>query len=144
MVWSRHLVPQFLVRNYGDYSKASLFEGVVKVLPSSNQQQSIMLKTGESVTFSSQQLSSIGKAKRTDIAWSSGMLVAYAMPLKHFAAELSRYRPGILRCEPAIEQLEISGTFSTKNTDTALETLASTLPVRIHKMTEYWVTIQAL
>lgn len=135
---------QFLVRNYGKYTKASLFEGAIKVELNDEPEQTITLEPNHAVTFTQQQLSAVTEAKRTDAAWQNGMLVAYAMPLKQFVAELSRYRPGLLRCDPAIEQLEISGAFPTNNTDAALETLASTLPVRIHKMTDYWVTIQAL
>ena len=33
-------------------------------------------------------------------AWTHGMLMADAMPLAAFCAELSRYRPGLLQCAP--------------------------------------------
>ncbi len=135
---------RFLVRNFGDYSKASLFEGVIKIALNHLPPQVITLKENESVQYTQQQISSISQAKTTDAAWSKGMLVVYAMPLKQFTTELSRYRAGVIRCDPAIAQLEISGAFPTRDTDAALNIIASTLPVRIYKMTDYWVTLQAL
>ena len=35
-------------------------------------------------------------------AWTHGMLMADAMPLAAFCAELSRYRPGLLQCAPEV------------------------------------------
>ena len=133
----------FSVRNFANYTKASLFEGQIKVEPESNLGQNIVLNAGESINFTSTQLSRPEKARLTDAAWSKGILVAYAMPLAQFLAELSRYRPGLLRCDPAVAKLEISGSFPTQDTDAVLETLTNTLPVRIHTIMGYWTTIQA-
>lgn len=135
---------QFLVRNFGSYSKASLFEGVIKIAINNASEKVVTLKANDSIEFTHQQFSGVHGVKLTETAWAKGMLVVYAMPLKQFSAELSRYRPGVLRCDPSIAQLEISGAFPINNTNAVLETLASTLPVRIHKMTDYWVSIQAL
>jgi transmembrane sensor len=134
----------FSVRNFADHTKASLFEGQIKVEPNGNLGQSIVLNAGESISFTSQQLSSTEKARFTDVAWSNGILVAYAMPLSQFAAELSRYRPGVLRCDPAVAKLEISGSFPTQDTDAALNILTNTLPVRVQSITRYWTSIQAI
>ncbi|MCX7190566.1 MAG: FecR domain-containing protein [Methylotenera sp.] len=134
----------FSVRNFADHTKASLFEGQIKVEPSGNLGQSIVLNAGESVSFTNQQLSSTEKARFTDVAWSKGILVAYAMPLSQFAAELSRYRPGVLRCDPAVAKFEISGSFPTQDTDAALNILTNTLPLRVRSVTRFWTNIQAI
>lgn len=73
--------------------------------------------------------------------WTQGVLYAEKMPLGDFAAELSRYRPGLLRCDPAVAHLQISGAFQLADTDAVLRALAASLPVRIEMRTRYWVLI---
>ncbi|MEG2048958.1 MAG: FecR domain-containing protein [Comamonas sp.] len=73
--------------------------------------------------------------------WTHGVLYADKTPLSIFTAELSRYRLGILRCDPAIAALPVSGAFQLRNTDEALMALAASLPVRILQRTRYWVSI---
>lgn len=92
------------------------------------------------------------RMRRTDVApaealqpeadgWTQGVLYAEKMPLGAFAAALGRYRPGILRCDPAVAQLQVSGAFQLADTDAVLRALAASLPVRIAMRTRYWVTI---
>lgn len=135
---------RFNVRNYGKQSKVSLFEGAVKVSPKNGLGESVTLKAGETVSFTEETVSSISIARSTDTAWVNGMLVAYAMRLDEFAAELSRYRSGVLRCDPAVGNLVISGAFPTKDTDVVLQTLTRTLPVRIDTFTRYWTSIRPI
>lgn len=76
--------------------------------------------------------------------WTQGVLYADRMPLGEFVAELSRYRPGIVRCDPAVAGLAVSGAFQLGDTDQALLALAASLPVRIGQRTRYWVYISGL
>jgi transmembrane sensor len=57
---------------------------------------------------------------------------------------LARYRNGVLRCDPAVAGLRLSGTFPLKNTDAILNVIAQTLPVKIQSVTRYWVNISPL
>jgi len=75
--------------------------------------------------------------------WLDGVIVAHRMPLERFLAELSRYRPGLLRCDPAISQLPVSGAFQTADTDRTLAFLADRLHLTITTRTRYWVTLSA-
>ncbi len=59
-------------------------------------------------------------------------------------ATLSRYRNGVLRCDPAVAGLRLSGTFPLKNTDAILNVIAQTLPVKIQSITRYWINISPL
>jgi len=70
-----------------------------------------------------------------------GQLIADNQRLSEFLAEVARYRSGIIRVDPAVADLRISGVFQLKNTDQILSSLAGTLPVRISRMTGYWVTV---
>jgi transmembrane sensor len=76
-------------------------------------------------------------------AWSKGFFYARNMRLQDFLNELSRYRFGILRCDPAVADLRISGTFQINNTDQILSALPYTLPVSVRYQTAYWVSIHS-
>lgn len=74
-------------------------------------------------------------------AWLRGILPAERMRLDQVLAELSRYRPGVLRCSEAVAALRVTGSFQLDDTDAALALIAQTLPVRIERRTRYWVTV---
>ena len=67
--------------------------------------------------------------------------MAQNQPLGDFLRELSRYRAGLLRWEPALEQLRVTGSFQLGNTDRILTLLAATLPLQVQTRTRYWVTL---
>jgi transmembrane sensor len=71
------------------------------------------------------------------------VLSVQQMPLGEFVDELSRYRPGLLRCAPAVAGLKVSGTYQLADTDQILLLIARNLPVRIDYRTRYWVSIDA-
>ncbi len=73
--------------------------------------------------------------------WRDGVLTAQNQPLGDFLRELGRYRPGLLRWEPELEALRVTGSFQLDNTDRVLSLLAASLPVEIHMRTRYWVTL---
>ncbi len=63
--------------------------------------------------------------------------------MQEVVAELARYRPGILRCDPAVADLKVSGVFSLRDTDEALEAISDSFPVQVRRHTRYWVTVLA-
>jgi transmembrane sensor len=77
-------------------------------------------------------------------AWTRDMLVANDWRLADFITELQRYRPGHLGCDRAVGALRISGAFHLGDTDTVLDNLTSTLPVRIRRFSRYWTTVEAV
>jgi len=64
-------------------------------------------------------------------------------PLGQFLRELSRYRPGWLRWDPALESLRVTGTFRLDDTDRVLALLAASLPVAVQARSRYWITLVA-
>ncbi|WP_094847520.1 FecR domain-containing protein [Bordetella genomosp. 9] len=74
-------------------------------------------------------------------AWTRGVLEADNMRLDAFLAELSRYRSGVVRCDPDVAGLRVSGVFRLADTDNVLAVVGQTLPVRIVRRTPYWVTV---
>ncbi|MGA3826886.1 FecR domain-containing protein [Pseudomonas chlororaphis] len=87
----------------------------------------------------------VGAPSRVDLlmaqAWLRGILPAERMRLDTLLTELSRYRPGFLRCSAEVAALRVTGSFQLDDTDAALALVASTLPVRIERRTRYWVTV---
>ncbi|CRI59142.1 FecR domain-containing protein [Pseudomonas sp. CCOS 191] len=75
--------------------------------------------------------------------WTDGVLSVQQMPLGEFIDELSRYRPGVLRCAPEVAGLKVSGTYQLADTDQVLLLVARSLPVRVDYRTRYWVSIGA-
>ena len=65
------------------------------------------------------------------------------MRLGHFIAELSRYRPGLLRCASEVAELRISGVYPLADSDAVLDALTQSLPVSINRRSRYWVTVSA-
>ncbi|MNN82081.1 fec operon regulator FecR [compost metagenome] len=63
--------------------------------------------------------------------------------LGDFIEELGRYRPGFLRCAAEVRGLSISGAFRIDDTDTVLENLGKSLPVKVRYLTRYWASIEA-
>jgi len=78
------------------------------------------------------------------IAWTQGMLVADKMRLADFATELSRYRSGIVRVDPTVANVRISGAYPVGDTDKALAMLVSTYPVdAMTRLRGRWITLVA-
>jgi transmembrane sensor len=71
-----------------------------------------------------------------------GVLTAQNQPLGDFLRELERYRPGVLRWEPRLETLRVTGSFRLDDTDRILNLLASTLALDVQYRTRYWVSLR--
>jgi len=76
-------------------------------------------------------------------AWQHGMLLVNNRPLGEVVAALRPYRGGLLRVSAAASSIRVLGSFPLQDTDHALQALADTLPIRIHRYTGGWlVTIE--
>lgn len=64
------------------------------------------------------------------------------MPLGQFLDELGRHRRGVLRCDPAVAELPLTGVFPLADTDRVLAALQQSLPVEVYGVTRYWVTVR--
>ncbi|MCY1460045.1 Protein FecR [compost metagenome] len=64
------------------------------------------------------------------------------MRLADFLAEVARYRHGHLGCAAEIADLRLSGVFRLDDTDKLIDLLPQTLPVRVQRRTDWWVTVE--
>lgn len=89
----------------------------------------------------------VGKATRLDdihLSWAEATFTAAGTRLVDLAADLGRYRSGVLRVDPAVADLRITGAWPLRGpepTDRVLDALERHLPVRILRRTRYWVVI---
>ena len=132
---------RFSVRDLSHKTKVAVFDGAVAIKPHRLPGEPLRLNAGESITFTDHQLAETLSARATDMAWINGMVVVYAMRLNDFTQEIARYKTGVLRCDPAIASLQISGSFPTQEMESILQTLERTLPVRAERFTRFWITL---
>lgn len=100
-----------------------------------------ILHAGEQADFGAAGISQPLPVDDSAALWEQGMLLAQDMRLGDVIHEMARYRPGVLRCDPAVADLRLSGAISLADTDAGLAVLEKTLPVRIGRSTRYWVTV---
>ncbi|OEZ67603.1 fec operon regulator FecR [Janthinobacterium sp. HH103] len=139
----RALGTRFTLRQDEYTSRVAVFEGAVEIRLAHAPGNAVGVATGYSAIFSADIVQSAAPVPASAAAWSKGVLVADNMRLDALIAELARYRPGLLRCDPAVASLSVNGVFPLRDTDRALHNLALALPVQIVARTRYWVTVQA-
>jgi len=134
---------RFTVRELASRTYLAVLDGAVRVeLADSRQAAPLMVNAGQRTEFSAQNFGPLNPADRNVGAWTQGMLMADKMRLADFVAELSRYRKGFVRCDPAIAQLRISGAFPISDTQRTLNMLVQTYPVLVTgHLGGYWVTL---
>lgn len=101
----------------------------------------LVLQQGQQVNL---QASGVGAVTAFDAlmpGWRDGVLMAQNQALGDFLRELSRYRSGVLRWDPALESVRITGSFRLDDTDQVLALLAASLPVDVHTRTRFWVSL---
>lgn len=133
---------RFIVRAEEAGGEVAVLEKAVQVTAFGGG-SSVRLEAGQSLGFSQ---GAVGAVRRNDAsvgAWQQGSIIAINRPLGELLAELSRYRPGVLRCDAAIAQLKVSGAFPIDDTDMALSALESGFSLQVRRFSRYWVNVSA-
>ena len=130
------------LRQQAHDSQLAVYSGQASVELQRIEGERVTLNAGEAVTFSAQRVQPVRPADTNQLAWIDGRLVAERMPLTHFLAELGRYRQGMLRADPDLARLQLTGVFSLRNTDVTLARLPEVLPVRLRYFSRYWVKVE--
>jgi transmembrane sensor len=136
---------RFLAWERDDGTLLSVQGGTVAVFPGASQP----LAAGNSVQAKNQLLFTSSGAREyrdngLDLwSWSDGVISVRDMRLRDFVDELSRYRPGVLRCAEEVADRRISGTFQLADNDQVLALVAQSLHLHIDYRTRYWVTLTA-
>jgi transmembrane sensor len=117
----------------------SVVSGAVQLQPL--QGPALQLNAGQQITLQASGAGAVSAFDAKMPGWRDGVLMAQNQPLGDFLRELSRYRSGLLRWEPALESLRITGSFRLDDTDKVLALLAASLPLEVHSRTRFWVTL---
>lgn len=145
LVDSRHgllrtAAARFSLRDLGDACRVAVLDKAVSVeLPGSASQR---VGAGQQLVFGPLGFQPLQAADANASAWENGMLLAQGMRLGDLLDELGRYRSGILRCDPRLADLRVTEAIPLGDSDAGLALLADMLPVRLRRMTRYWVTVE--
>lgn len=139
----RALGTRFVVQGGEDDTLVAVLHGAVQITPDGAPEAVRVINAGQQARFSIARIGPVDLVDPHIADWSRGMFVANQMRLADFVSELSRYRTGVLRCDPAVAELRLTGAFRIDNIDRILDALPRTLPVQVVYRTRYWVTIVA-
>jgi transmembrane sensor len=131
---------RFSVRRLDDaISRVAVFQDAVEIRPSAGSVR--RLQAQEQADFDAGGVRSPTPVERSAALWEQGMLLASDMRLADVLAEMGRYRHGVLRCDPRVAGLRVSGAIALGDTDVGLALLERSLPLRVERTTRYWVTV---
>ncbi|BAS40169.1 fec operon regulator FecR [Klebsiella sp. JL973] len=132
---------EFTVRQFAGGTRLAVQQHAVEaVLPSGGAQ---IVNAGESLWFTRDRFAALVKLNGGEDSWTRGVLTFRDTALSEVVATLARYRTGVLRCDPAVADLRLSGTFPLRDPDAILQVIAQTLPIKLRFVTRYWVTLAA-
>ncbi|PHV15199.1 hypothetical protein CSQ90_19455 [Janthinobacterium sp. BJB303] len=140
----RALGTRFTVRQddglLGARTRVAVSQGAVEVRPAEG--SPVIVQAGWQASFDA---SAAGApqplAPRAD-AWLKGLLYADDAPLADVLAQLARYRHGVVRCDPAVARLRVSGVYQLHDTDQLLSLLQSSLPIRVRRHSRFWISLE--
>lgn len=123
---------RFDVRMHNDEVAVAVVEGTVRI----DHRESREIHANQALSFDREgrfrELPADQIAMQT--AWRQGRLIFENRRLDEVLAELERYHDiRLTLAEPALAKLKVSGTFHTGNLDSALNIIAMTLPIDIHR-----------
>ncbi|OZI71978.1 FecR domain-containing protein [Bordetella genomosp. 12] len=137
----RSLGTRFTVRQYNELTAVAVLESAVEITPWAGGGSARLLQAGEQAQFSREAVDPPRALDEHAAAWTRGYLIADEQRLADFLEEVGRYRRGVLRVDPAVADLRLSGVFPLADTDRILDTLSRVLPVAVQRRTRFWATI---
>jgi transmembrane sensor len=138
---ARALGTRYSVRKLDGGTQVRVYEHAVELAPHHTTQK-LRLDAGQQAVLTPDTIQIPDHLDTSEPGWTQRRLVAERMRLDDFLAELSRYRNGILRCDPRIADLRLTGIFPLDDIDRALATLEEGLPVKLDWTTRYWLTVR--
>lgn len=133
---------RIIVRCTAGYTDLMVLEGMATAMSASTPER-LSVPAGQKVRITPEGAGELSPVPDGADGWVMGVLLADRMRLDQFLSELARYRRGIIRCDPAIASLPVSGAFQLKDPDEILRLLARSLRIRIQERTPYWINVTA-
>lgn len=103
----------------------------------------VSVREGQQVRYGAGQLGAVREADLAQVqAWRHDRLVFQEVALGDVIADLERYRGGrIVMTDSRLRNLPVSGEFDAQQADAAIDTLASALSIRVHRLTDLLVVL---
>ncbi len=136
----RALGTRYSVEQQRDRVRVGVHEGAVEIRPSRG--PALRLDAGQSALFTPLAAELMPEAAQQSPAWLRGQLVAERLRLADLLDQVGRYRRGVIRCDPRVADLVVSGVYALDDTDRILASLARALPLRVSRYTGYWVVVE--
>jgi transmembrane sensor len=131
---------RFVVRLDEGRARISVQEGAVALYPADGS-PSAVVQSGESRWLIEEGILPADLQGFEADSRSEGVIAGKNIRLENLLAELSRYRPGYITCDPSVADLRLPGLFHVKETDRTLQFIARIQPVSIIYRTRFWVSV---
>ena len=135
------LRPRFAVRLLAHATRLSVFDGALAVTPA-HAGSRYTLQAGQELEWTKDAVGEMRAVQPSAALWEKGMLVVKDMPLATLLDELGRYRRGVVRCDPAVARLRVSGAFPVNDFERSLQLLRQTLGLQTSSVGPYWITVR--
>lgn len=93
---------EFTVRQQDNFTQLDVQQHAVEVLLASAPAQKRIVNAGESLQFSASEFGAVKPLDDESTSWTKDILSFSDKPLGEVIATLTRYRNGVLRCDPAV------------------------------------------
>lgn len=134
----RALGTRYAVRQLAGATLVSVYEAAVEIRPREASERRMVVHAGQQVRFTRKGIETPGHAEESDSAWTQGMIVARGLRLADFLAELSRYSPDPISCDPAVAGLRISGAYPLSDIGRVLDTISALFSLEVQRITRFW------
>ncbi len=133
---------QCMVANHAQCAHVWVMRSSVTVdLPGGSQH--VVVKADHGVRLG-QAIEALAASGNDESSWQNGFLNVVDWPLGDVITALQPYRRGVLRITPQAARLRVSGLFSLDHSDRALAALEQTMPVRVQRYFDWWVSVDAV
>lgn len=139
----RALGTRFTVRQedvlQGARTHVAVSQGAVEVRPADG--RPIIVQAGWQTSFDDTAADAPQLRAPHEDGWLKGLLHADDAPLAQVLAQLARYRHGMVRCDPAVAGLRVSGVYQLHDTDRVLSLLQASLAIRVRRHSRWWISV---
>ena len=127
-------------RLLGARTHVAVSQGAVEVRPADG--TPVIVQAGWQARFDDTAASAPRPLEPHADAWLKGLLYADDTPLADVLVQLARYRHGLVRCDPAVAHLRVSGVYQLHDTDQPLSLLQASLPIRVRRRSRWWISVE--
>ncbi|OZI26408.1 histidine kinase [Bordetella genomosp. 9] len=129
---------EYTVRQQDGDTRIGVYKGAVRVRPRGDAGRALDIQAGYAAIYTAGAIEPPRQEDEDSAAWKDGFIVAHGMRLDDFIAELARYSPESLSCDPGIAGLRVSGSFPLRDIDQVMRTVGTTLGAQLEIRRRFW------